>query len=236
MNNALKKSDKVHILVVDDDDRLRLLLERYLKENNLLVSAAKDAFEAEKLLGLFVFDLLIVDVMMPGLSGVEFTQNLRKKNNVPVLMLTAMGEVENRIAGLESGADDYLSKPFEPKELLLRIRSILRRVPRLDDDTSLQAAKLKLGACEYDKEAGELYKNGEKVRLTPAEAALLKVFADGVGRILSREEVIKNTSDENNLRTIDVQIARLRNKIENDPKVPKYLQTIRGKGYILLTD
>lgn len=236
MNNALKKSDKVHILVVDDDDRLRLLLERYLKENNLLVSVAKDAFEAEKLLGLFVFDLLIVDVMMPGLNGMEFTQNLRKKNNVPVLMLTAMGEVENRIAGLESGADDYLSKPFEPKELLLRIRSILRRVPRLDDDTSLQAAKLKLGACEYDKEAGELYKNGEKVRLTPAEAALLKVFADGVGRILSREEVIKNTSDENNLRTIDVQIARLRNKIENDPKVPKYLQTIRGKGYILLTD
>ena len=236
MNNALKKSDKVHILVVDDDDRLRLLLERYLKENNLLVSVAKDAFEAEKLLGLFVFDLLIVDVMMPGLSGVEFTQNLRKKNNVPVLMLTAMGEVENRIAGLESGADDYLSKPFEPKELLLRIKSILRRVPRLDNTASLQSEKLKLGSCEYDTEAGELYKNGEKVRLTPAEAALLKVFANGVGRILSREDVIKNTSDENNLRTIDVQIARLRNKIENDPKVPKYLQTIRGKGYILLTD
>jgi len=236
MNNALKKSDKVHILVVDDDDRLRLLLERYLKENNLLVSVAKDAYEAEKLLGLFVFDLLIVDVMMPGLSGVEFTQNLRKKNNVPVLMLTAMGEVENRIAGLESGADDYLSKPFEPKELLLRIKSILRRVPRLDNAASLQSEKLKLGSCEYDTEAGELYKNGEKVRLTPAEAALLKVFANGVGRILSREDVIKNTSDENNLRTIDVQIARLRNKIENDPKVPKYLQTIRGKGYILLTD
>ena len=236
MNNALKKSDKVHILVVDDDDRLRLLLERYLKENNLLVSVAKDAFEAEKLLGLFVFDLLIVDVMMPGLSGVEFTQNLRKKNNVPVLMLTAMGEVENRIAGLESGADDYLSKPFEPRELLLRIKSILRRVPQIDTEVSLQSTKLKLGSCEYDTEAGELYKNGEKVRLTPAEAALLKVFANGVGRILSREDVIKNTSDENNLRTIDVQIARLRNKIENDPKVPKYLQTIRGKGYILLTD
>ena len=236
MNNALKKSDKVHILVVDDDDRLRLLLERYLKENNLLVSVAKDAFEAEKLLGLFVFDLLIVDVMMPGLSGMEFTQNLRKKNNVPVLMLTAMGEVENRIAGLESGADDYLSKPFEPRELLLRIKSILRRVPQIDKEVSLQSTKLKLGSCEYDTETGELYKNGEKVRLTPAEVALLKVFANGVGRILSREEVIKNTSDENNLRTIDVQIARLRNKIENDPKVPKYLQTIRGKGYILLTD
>ena len=236
MNNALKKSDKVHILVVDDDDRLRLLLERYLKENNLLVSVAKDAFEAEKLLGLFVFDLLIVDVMMPGLSGMEFTQNLRKKNNVPVLMLTAMGEVENRIAGLESGADDYLSKPFEPRELLLRIKSILRRVPQIDKEVSLQSTKLKLGSCEYDTEAGELYKNGEKVRLTPAEVALLKVFANGVGRILSREEVIKNTSDENNLRTIDVQIARLRNKIEIDPKVPKYLQTIRGKGYILLTD
>ena len=236
MNNPLKKSDKVHVLVVDDDDRLRLLLERYLKENNLLVSAARDAYEAEKLLGLFVFDLLIVDVMMPGLSGVEFTKDLRKKNNVPVLMLTAMGEVENRIAGLESGADDYLSKPFEPKELLLRIKSILRRVPRLDNAASLQSEKLKLGSCEYDTEAGELYKNGEKVRLTPAEAALLKVFANGVGRILSREDVIKNTSDENNLRTIDVQIARLRNKIENDPKVPKYLQTIRGKGYILLTD
>ena len=236
MNNALKKSDKVHILVVDDDDRLRLLLERYLKENNLLVSVAKDAFEAEKLLGLFVFDLLIVDVMMPGLSGVEFTKDLRKKNNVPVLMLTAMGEVENRIAGLESGADDYLSKPFEPRELLLRIKSILRRVPQIDTEVSLQSTKLKLGSCEYDTEAGELYKNGEKVRLTPAEAALLKVFANGVGRILSREDVIKSTSDENNLRTIDVQIARLRNKIENDPKVPKYLQTIRGKGYILLTD
>ncbi len=236
MNNPLKKSDKVHVLVVDDDDRLRLLLERYLKENNLLVSAARDAYEAEKLMGLFVFDLLIVDVMMPGLSGVEFTKDLRKKNNVPVLMLTAMGEVENRIAGLESGADDYLSKPFEPKELLLRIKSILRRVPRLDEAAVLQSAKLKLGSCEYDTDTGELFKNGEKVRLTPAEAALLKVFSDGVGRILSREDVIKKTGDENNPRTIDVQIARLRNKIENDPKVPKYLQTIRGKGYILLTD
>lgn len=233
MNKSGKDKNKPHILVVDDDDRLRNLLRRFLLENDLLVSTAKSAEEAKHLLKLFAFDLLVLDVMMPGESGLSLTQEIRKTSTVPVLMLTAMGEVENRISGLESGADDYLTKPFEPRELLLRIRNILKRLPVLEEE---EKHIIRLGLCSYDTKEEALFRDGNKVRLTPAESVLMKIFAERAGQILSREEVTKKTGEENNPRTIDVQITRLRSKIENDPKVPRYLQTIRGKGYILLPD
>ncbi|MBR7158631.1 MAG: response regulator transcription factor [Alphaproteobacteria bacterium] len=233
MTRINRSRNKKHILVIDDDDRLRALLCRYLQENELIVTTSKDTAEARELMKLFLFDLLIVDIMMPGENGIDFTNDIRKYNNVPVLMLTAMGEPENRISGLESGADDYLSKPFEPRELLLRIRNILKRIPSAKEENK---GLLKLGVCTYDIENGWLLKDGEKVKLTPAESALLKIFAEQAGQILTREDIIRKTGDENNPRTIDVQITRLRSKIETDPKLPRYLQTIRGKGYILLPD
>ncbi len=233
MTRSNRSRNKTHILVIDDDDRLRTLLCRYLRENDLLVTTSKNAAEARELMDLFLFDMLIVDVMMPGENGMDFTNDIRKHTNVPVLMLTAMGEVENRISGLESGADDYLSKPFEPRELLLRIKNILKRIPSSKEENK---GLLKLGICTYDTENGWLLKDGGKVKLTPAESTLLKIFSERAGQILTREDIIRKTGDENNPRTIDVQITRLRSKIETDPKVPRYLQTIRGKGYILLPD
>lgn len=232
-----------HILVIDDDERLRLLLSRYLKENGLVVSEAKDVPEARKLLKLFDFGALIVDVMMPGENGMDFTAELKKTNSVPVLMLTAMGEPQNRISGLECGADDYLTKPFEPKELLLRIQNVLKRSAGQVKSGGLSGSAatgqddiLSFGECSYNTSSSELFKAGEKVRLTPVEDALLAMFVASLGRILSREEIVKNLSGDNSPRSIDVQITRLRSKIEKDSKIPRYLQTIRGKGYILLTD
>jgi two-component system phosphate regulon response regulator OmpR len=226
-----------HIMVVDDDDRLRSLLSRYLKENGFRISVAKGSKEAEKLLELFTFDLLIIDVMMPHENGIDFTVRLRKNNNpVPVLILTAMGEPQNRITGLESGADDYLTKPFEPKELLLRIKSILKRTSSATAPRNISDKVIKFGSCEYHTDKEELLKNGEKILLTPSENDLLKLFISVKGRILSRDEIISNLGTDNNPRSADVQITRLRVKIEEDSKLPKYLKTIRGKGYILLTE
>lgn len=235
-SNQTKASCSGHIMVVDDDDRLRSLLSRYLKENGFRVSVAKDAVEARKLLSLFAFDLLIVDVMMPNENGIDFTLKLRESSSVPVLMLTAMGEPQNRITGLESGADDYLTKPFEPKELLLRIKSILKRISSPTLSTSSEDKVIKFGKCEYYTIKEELFKDGERIVLTPAENALLKLFISARGRVLSRDEIINNLGTDNNPRSADVQITRLRVKIEDDSKLPKYLQTIRGKGYILLTE
>jgi len=235
MNNASIPSGN-HIMVVDDDDRLRSLLSRYLKENGFRVSGAKDAAEARELLDIFSFDLLIVDVMMPQENGIDFTVSLRKKGNtVPVLILTAMGEPQNRITGLESGADDYLTKPFEPKELLLRIKSILKRaVPT--STPSVSDKVITFGHCEYYPAEERLLKDGEKVVLTPAENDLLKLFISSRGRILSRDDIVNNLGTDNTPRSADVQVTRLRMKIEDDSKLPKYLKTVRGKGYILLTD
>ncbi len=221
--------DLPHILVVDDDDRLRRLLHKFLTENGFLVATACDAADARAKLKGLAFDLLVLDLMMPGESGLEFAASLRETSNVPVLMLTAMGEAEDRIAGLEVGADDYLTKPFEPRELLLRINSILRRLPQ----TKPTAPILRLGRIVFDREREELRSGDDILRLTDVEAALLSALAERPGTIFSRNELIERTGAHGGGRAVDVQVTRLRRKIEDDPKAPRYLQTVRGKGYVL---
>lgn len=229
MNN-----DIVHILIVDDDTRLRALLRRFLQEQDFAVSAAKDANEARLFLQQYKFDLLIVDVMMPGESGIEFLTSLRKENNVPVIMLTAMGETNDRISGLEAGADDYLPKPFEPKELVLRIKNILKRAPKNKNDA---LSSLNLGLCLYDAVKKELTnKHGDIIHVTPVEQMLLNVLSQKPGQIFTREQLAQILGAGQSPRSIDVQITRLRKKIEKDSKNPRYLQTIRGKGYMLLPE
>ena len=221
-----------HVLVVDDDDRLRKLLVKYLSENNFLVVAARDAADARTKLRGFQFDIIILDLMMPGESGLDFAKDFRRTNSVPILMLTAMAEVEDRITGLEHGADDYLTKPFEPRELLLRLHNILKRLPKpvMDD------VEVKLGNAVFHSGRGDLLVNGSMVRLTDIEIALLRVLAGRPGDILSREELIEMTGTAGGGRAVDVQVTRLRRKIERDPKLPRYLQTVRGRGYLLRPD
>ena len=223
------------ILVVDDDTRLRRLLQKFLSENGFRVFSAANTAEADEMMSWYVFDLLVVDVMMPGETGIEFTKRLRGSGqNVPVLILTAMGETDDRISGLESGADDYLSKPFKPRELLLRINSILRRV--MSKPPEKQKAEVKFGVHRYDLDEHVLYRGSERIRLPLAESALLQLLAERAGQDISREELAQKTGNETNLRTIDVQITRLRRKIEPDAGAPRYIQTIRGKGYSLIPD
>jgi two-component system phosphate regulon response regulator OmpR len=222
--------DQPHVLAVDDDDRLRELLRKYLSENGLLVTTASDAAEARRRLAKLAFDLIVLDLMMPGESGLDFARDLRLGNSVPILMLTAMGEAEDRIAGLEGGADDYLTKPFEPRELLLRIHSILRRVPALPREP------VRMGDVVFDPERGDLSRGGTPIRLTDVEASLLKALAESPGSILSREELTEATGATGGGRAVDVQVTRLRRKIEPDPRLPRYLQTVRGKGYVLRPD
>lgn len=226
--------NKFHILVVDDDTRLRNLLRRFLQEQNFAVSVAKDAAEARMFIDEYKFDLLIVDVMMPNESGIEFLTALRKENNVPVIMLTAMGEPDDRISGLEAGADDYLPKPFEPKELVLRIKNILKRALKNTENKDLP---LNLGLCLYDAVKKELTnKQGEIIHITPVEQMLLNVLSQKPGQIFTREKLAEILGAGQSPRSIDVQITRLRKKIEKDSKNPRYLQTIRGKGYMLLPE
>lgn len=221
-------NNKYHILVIDDDSRLRELLKQYLEKNNFLVSIAEDTIQARKQMKRYIFDLLVVDIMMPSETGLEFVTSLRKEkqNFVPVLMLTAMGEVDDRIKGLETGADDYLVKPFEPKELVLRIKSILSRAnkDKLKDTVSF-------GDFKFNLKRKRLSKNGESIYVTDNEANLLSIFCRNNGVVLSREKLCE-MCDGVNERSIDVQITRLRKKIEDNPRQPKYLQTIRGKGYV----
>lgn len=224
--------DCPHILVIDDDTRLRALLQRYLQENSFAVSAAKDAENARMFLRQYQFNLLIVDVMMPGESGIEFLQKLRRDSNVPAIILTAMGDTPDRIAGLEAGADDYLPKPFEPKELVLRINNILRRVPA----ENTVSHSLSLGDYVFDLDKKELMTEaGEIVHITPVEQAILCVLGAKSGQIFTREHLAELLGVNQSPRSIDVQITRLRKKIETDSKNPRYLQTVRGKGYMLLT-
>ncbi len=224
--------DCPHILVIDDDTRLRALLQRYLQENGFAVSAAKDAENARMFLRQYQFNLLIVDVMMPGESGIEFLQKLRRDSNVPAIILTAMGDTPDRIAGLEAGADDYLPKPFEPKELVLRINNILRRVPA----ENTVSHSLSLGDYVFDLDKKELMTEaGEIVHITPVEQAILCVLGAKSGQIFTREHLAELLGVNQSPRSIDVQITRLRKKIETDSKNPRYLQTVRGKGYMLLT-
>lgn len=226
--------DCPHILVIDDDTRLRSLLQRYLQENGFAVSAAKDAENARMFLRQYQFNLLIVDVMMPGESGIEFLQKLRRDNGVPAIVLTAMGDTADRITGLEAGADDYLPKPFEPKELVLRINNILRRIPQQSEQNK---QVLKMGAFLYDLDKKELsLANGEIVHITPVEQSILSMLGAKCGQIFTREKLAELLGAGQNSRSIDVQITRLRKKIEEDSKNPRYLQTVRGKGYMLLTE
>ncbi|MEE8393670.1 MAG: response regulator [Rhodospirillales bacterium] len=224
---------KPHILVVDDDDRLRDLLRDFLSANGFIVTTAGDAAEARTRRAVMSFDLIVLDLMMPGESGLEYAAGLRKSSPVPILMLTAMGEPEQRIAGLETGADDYMAKPFEPRELLLRINSILRRIPR---EAVEGPGEVNLGEVRFDLVRDELSRSGEPIRLTEIEAALLRALAENPGVTLSREDLMRRTGASGGGRAIDVQVTRLRRKIEKDPKLPRYLQTVRGKGYLLRPD
>jgi two-component system phosphate regulon response regulator OmpR len=229
---AAMNTDMPHILAVDDDDRLRELLRKFLSENGFRVSAARDAADARIKLAALEFDLMVLDLMMPGENGLDFAADLRKTSSIPILMLTAMAETEDRITGLEKGADDYLTKPFEPRELLLRINNILRRQPDPIEDLS----DIQMGDVVFDRTHDTLSREGDLIRLTSVEAALLKVLAEQPNLVLSREELIDRTGAAGGGRAVDVQVTRLRRKIEQDPKLPRYLQTVRGKGYVLRPD
>jgi two-component system, OmpR family, phosphate regulon response regulator OmpR len=224
-----------HIMVVDDDKRLRDLIGRYLTEQGYRVTTAIHAADARAKLAGITFDLLVVDIMMPGESGLELTRNLRETNLVPILLLTAMGESSDRIAGLETGADDYLVKPFEPRELVLRISAILKRAQaRSERQTSVGAVKF--GAFVFEIDRRRLFRSGEPVHLTEAESELLFQLARRVGEPVSRDDLSQQGEEGGDSRLIDVQMTRLRRKIEDDPRFPRYLVTVRGRGYMLQTD
>jgi two-component system phosphate regulon response regulator OmpR len=227
--------DKPHVLVVDDDTRLRELLKTFLSRNGFRVSTAKHAAEARQHLDALDFDLIVLDVMMPGQTGLEFAAELRQSNAVPILMLTAMGEPKDRIAGLEKGVDDYLAKPFEARELLLRIQNVLRRGrPAAAEAPAMIDRKVAFGPFQFDVDLGELAQKGKRVPLTDAEIALLRALAGQLGQVLTRETLSKSVGSDINERAIDVQVTRLRRKIEPDPGFPRYLRTVRGQGYRLV--
>ena len=222
MNNNI-----FHILVVDDDDRIKGLVKEYLEENHFLVTTAKDANDAKKKLEIVKFDILILDIMMPGESGLSLTKYIKKNKPTPIILLTAKGEIEDRIRGLELGADDYLGKPFEPKELLLRIKNILNK-------TKLHALpeKIYIGKMLINLKKSSIEISNKVKKINPQEKKILEKMLGTPGKVFSRQDIGKiiNISKE---RTIDVVITRLRQKIETNPKYPKYLQTIRGSGYVL---
>ena len=228
-----------HLLIVDDDERIRSLLQQFLIQSDYLVSTAEDAEQARTLSSAIEFDLIILDVMMPGQDGISFTAELRKlQNKTPILLLTARGETEDRIKGLEAGADDYLPKPFEPKELLLRINAILRRMPDLKED-QMMPKTLNFGNFNYDVARNELWEGENQVRLTTKESQLMKIFTSALGEPISRADLVTSLGRDVSSaqdRAIDVQITRLRRKIEVNPSQPRYLQTVRGAGYMLLFD
>jgi len=222
-----------HLLVVDDDVRLLELLRRYLSDNGFRVTTAADGAEARANLASFAFDLVVLDVMMPGESGLDLSRDLRGNGTVPVLLLTARAEPEDRINGLETGADDFVAKPFEPRELVLRIRNILQRRPAVAE---AGGAEVRFGGFRFDLARSELWRGGEPVHLTAVEAGLLASLAERAGQAVSREELAESTQFSGNTRTVDVQMTRLRRKIERDPRFPRYLQTVRGTGYALRPD
>jgi len=222
-----------HLLVVDDDARLRELLRRFLTGEGFRVTTAVDAAEARAKLESFAFDLLVVDVMMPGENGYDLTRSLRQSSRIPILLLTAMAEPQNRIAGLERGADDYMTKPFEPRELVLRIRNILQRVPR---DEPERTPEIRFGPFVLDLRRRELRKATSPVHLTETELALLLALAATPGRAMTREALLLAAELKGTVRRVDVQMTRLRRKIETDPRFPRHLQTVRGTGYVLAPD
>ncbi|TVP72903.1 MAG: response regulator [Rhodobacteraceae bacterium] len=232
-----------HLLIVDDDTRIRSLLQKYLLRHDYLATCARDAAQARRLLAGLSFDLIVLDVMMPGEDGISLTRHIRANLTTPVLLLTARGEAADRIEGLEAGADDYLAKPFEPRELLLRINAILRRAPQQVPEQVLPQV-LTLGPLRYDLERGELKRGNQPVRLTQTEATIMRFFCQNPGEVISRETLVAHLGRDRAAhggmvgqeRAVDVQITRLRRKIEHDPKTPRHLQTVRGAGYILMPD
>ena len=221
------ENNKLHILVVDDDDRIRALLKEYLNENNFIVSTAENSEKAKNKLDYLRFDIIILDVMMPGQNGYELTKEIKKKIKIPIILLTAKGEVENRIKGLELGADDYIGKPFEPKELLLRIKNIIKNNNKINLDISHN-----VGQARIDLNKMSINLNNKNKKINTTEKKVLIEMLSNPGKTYSREEIgkISGISQE---RSIDVMITRLRQKLEINPKNPKYLQTIRGSGYVL---
>lgn len=231
-------NDDAHLLIVDDDERIRGLLQKFLMRSGFLVSTARDAAHARRILSGLEFDLIVLDVMMPGEDGMTLCRDLRKTLTTPIMLLTAKGGTDDRITGLEAGADDYLAKPFEPKELLLRINAILRRMP---EAAQAEAAPkvMTLGPIRYDTERGEMWRGEDLVRLTATESQLMRIFSAQPGEPLSRSKLVEELGrdrGQSQERAVDVQITRLRRKIEDDPKQPRYLQTVRGAGYMLAPD
>jgi two-component system, OmpR family, phosphate regulon response regulator OmpR len=231
-------ADLAHLLIVDDDERIRGLLAKFLIRHGFLITTARDAAHARRILGGLEFDLIVLDVMMPGEDGVSLCRSLRGRLATPILLLTAKAETGDRIAGLEAGADDYLAKPFEPKELLLRINAILRRMPQVEPVIILPKV-LTLGPVRYDIERGEMWAGHAPVRLTATESHLMRIFAAAPGAAFSRARLVDELGrggGQAQERAVDVQITRLRRKLEADPRQPRYLQTVRGEGYMLAPD
>jgi two-component system phosphate regulon response regulator OmpR len=224
-------NSKIHILIVDDDDKIRDLLKQYLKNNNFFITTAINASDAEEKLKIVKFDLAIIDIMMPGKDGLQLTKEIRDKIDLPIILLTAKGEAEDRVRGLELGAEDYLPKPFEPKELLLRIKNVIKRIKK---DNHIITA-IKIGKANVNIKKMEIYKDKKIIKINASEKILLENMISSAGKIFSREEISKITNLTQE-RSIDVLVTRLRQKIEPDPKNPKYLQTVRGTGYVLWLD
>lgn len=225
-----KKTEKPHILVVDDDARICELVSRFLHEHGFISLTAGDVAKAEIMMECFEFDALVVDVMMPDKMGTEFVQELRGQGQeIPVLLLTALGEAEDRISGLVSGADDYLTKPFEPIELVLRLKAILRRTQKSQTKSTIY----KIGMWYFDIKHDELKSEHDLLNLTSMEASLLRALAESLGEVVSRDDLARRSGLSTGGRTIDVQVTRLRKKIEENSKTPRFLQTVRGKGYLL---
>ncbi len=230
-------SDLAHILVVDDDTRLRNLLKKFLIDNGYRVTTAENAESAKDVQRSIQFDLMVLDRMMPGLDGLTFARELNHRNAVPILMLTAMGEIKDRIDGLEAGVEDYISKPFEPRELLLRVRTILRRseLNKTDVEDKIPSSVM-LGTFCFEPKRALLSSKSGLIKLTSAEASLLTALAVRPGEVLTRLELTEECDIAGGERSIDVQVTRLRRKFEKDPKTPRYLQTVRGRGYVLRPD
>ena len=230
--------DDAHLLIVDDDERIRGLLQKFLVRSGFLVSTARNAAHARRILSGLEFDLIVLDVMMPEEDGISLCHDLRQSITTPILLLTAKGETSDRITGLEAGADDYLAKPFEPKELLLRINAILRRVPA-SEPAIVRPKVLNLGPIRYDIERGELWHGENLVRLTATESQLMRIFSASPAEPISRAKLVdelNRSGGQTQERAVDVQITRLRRKLESDPKQPRYLQTVRGAGYMIAPD
>ncbi|MFM7498713.1 MAG: response regulator transcription factor [Candidatus Fonsibacter sp.] len=224
-------NSKIHILIIDDDEKIRDLLKQYLKNNNFFVSTAINASDAEEKLKIIKFDLAIVDIMMPGKDGLQLTKEIREKIDLPIILLTAKGEPEDRVRGLELGAEDYLPKPFEPKELLLRIKNVIKRIRK----NKFVITSIKIGKANINMKKMEIQKEKKVIKINASEKILLENMIGSAGKIFSREEISKITNLTQE-RSIDVLVTRLRQKIEPDPKNPKYLQTVRGTGYVLWLD